>query len=343
MGFRQRQCAMAIAAVVLTGAWVSSASAATVSVDGDTVAYQAASGEANALTVRDDFGGTTFSDEGATIDPGAGCAALPSGAVTCAPGPTRLAISVGDGDDSVDADTNFLFEIRITGGSGDDTLHSGSASGRLHELDGGYGDDTLTTGVNLIGTQVLTGGPGDDSAWAQGGGFGELVGGSGDDSLRYTQRAPGQAPSRMDGGSGNDTYLWEGPDPFDADFPARAIAAGDGFDTLKADLGPFGSGVTVDIATCHHCVDRVIGSDLDDVLLGDSRTNILQGRGGNDTIDPRGGLDVVDGGDGDDTITLRDRLPDVATCGDGADSVTADGRLLDHLGKSCETVVRSKR
>jgi hypothetical protein len=147
----------------------------------------------------------------------------------------------------------------------------------------------------------------------------------------------------MDGGSDNDTYRWEGPDPFDDQFAGRAIAPGNGFDTLRADLGPFGTGITVDLATCHGCVDRVIGSDLDDVLLGDGRINVLVGRGGNDTIDPRGGLDVVDAGAGDDTITLRDGLPDVAICSDGADSVSADQRRLDHVGKSCETVLRSGR
>jgi hypothetical protein len=240
MGFRERQCTVAVAAVLLTGAWVSSASASTVAVDGDAVVYKAGDGEANDLTVRDDVGGSTFTDAGATIEPGAGCAALPSGAVACAPGPALLTVAVGDRADSVDADTNFFVEIRVTGGIGDDTLHSGSASGRLHEVDGGSGDDTIATAVNLIGTQVDDGGPGDDSVWAQGGGFGNLTGGSGDDSLRYTQRSPGQTPELMDGGSGTDLYWWEGPDPFDDQFPARALAAGDGFDTLKIDLGPFG-------------------------------------------------------------------------------------------------------
>jgi hypothetical protein len=231
MGFRERQCTVAVAAVLLTGAWVSSASASTVAVDGDAVVYKAGDGEANDLTVRDDVGGSTFTDAGATIEPGAGCAALPSGAVACAPGPALLTVAVGDRADSVDADTNFFVEIRVTGGIGDDTLHSGSASGRLHEVDGGSGDDTIATAVNLIGTQVDDGGPGDDSVWAQGGGFGNLTGGSGDDSLRYTQRSPGQTPELMDGGSGTDLYWWEGPDPFDDQFPARALAAGDGFDT----------------------------------------------------------------------------------------------------------------
>jgi hypothetical protein len=343
MRFKQQQCAVAIAAVALTGACVSSAPAATVAVAGDTVVYQADAGEANALTVRDDFGGTTVTDPGASIKPGAGCEAQASGAVTCATGPTLLAISVGDGDDSVDADTNFFDEVRIDGASGDDTLHSGSASGRRHVLDGGYGDDTLTTSVNLIGTQILSGGPGDDSAWMQAGGFGELSGGSGDDTLRYSQRAPDQTPSRMDGASGNDRYLWDGPDPFDAQFAARAIVPGTGFDTLKADLGPFGGGITVDLAACGGCVDRVIGSELNDVLLGDSRPNVLVGRGGNDVIDPRGGVDVVDAGAGDDTITTRDRTPDIVTCGDGVDSLSADGRFLDFAAKSCETVLRASR
>ena len=343
MGFKHRQCAAAIAAVALTAAWADSASAATVTEDGGAIAYQAADGEANALTVRDDGAAVIFSDAGAAIQPGAGCQTLSTGAVACAGGPALLTISVGDRNDTVDADTNILMEIRIDGGAGDDTLHSGSALGRLHELGGGDGDDTLTTSVNLIGTQILTGGRGDDSLWAQNGGFGRLIGNSGDDTLRYDQRAPNQAPSLMDGGSGNDTYRWEGPDPFDDQFAARALAPGNGLDTLRADLGPFGPGISVDLAECHGCVDRVIGSDLDDVLLGDSHSNVLEGRGGNDTIDPRGGIDLVDGGAGDDTITLRDRLPDLATCGAGADTVSADARPLDPLGKTCETVQRTAR
>jgi len=325
MGFKQRQCAVTIAAVALTGAWAGSASASTVAVTGAAVVYQAGSGDANALSVSDGLEGTTFSDAGASIQPGAGCATQPSGAVTCAPGPTLLAISVGDRDDTVNAETNLLDEVRIDGGSG------------------GSDDDTLSTSVNLLGTQVLTGGPGDDSAWAQAGGFGELSGGSGDDSLRYTERAPGQAPSRMDGGGGNDLYRWEGPDAFDPGFPASAIVPGTGFDTLQADLGPFGPGITVDLVACHGCVDRVIGSDLDDVLLGDGRPNVLVGRGGNDVIDPRGGPDLVSAGAGDDTITTRDRMPDLVTCGDGADSVVADSRLLDHIAVGCETVQRTTR
>ena len=343
MGFKQGRCAVAIAAVALTGAWAASASASTVAVKGGAVVYQAGDGEANALSVSDGPAGTTFTDTGASIQPGAGCAAQPSGAVACDPGPTLLAISVGDRADRVDAETNLLDEVRIDGGSGDDTLHSGSAAGELHVLAGGGNDDDLSTAVNLLGTQVMTGGSGDDSAWAQAGGFGELVGDSGDDTLRYTQRAPGQAPSRMEGGSGNDLIRWEGPDAFDAGFPARAIVPGRGFDTLKADLGPFGPGITVDLAACHGCVERVIGSDLDDVLLGDGQINVLVGRGGNDVIDPRGGPDAVDAGAGDDTVTARDRLPDLVTCGDGADSVSADSRLLDHIASSCETVLRAAR
>jgi len=346
MGFKQRQCAVAIAAATLTGAWVSSAPAATVAVDGATIAYRADFGETNALTLRDDGVQATFSDAGASIRPGAGCAAQPSGAVACdtgVPGSSVVQINLGDGDDTVDADTSAIQEVRIYGGSGADTLHSGSASGERHVLDGGGGDDALTTSVNLLGSQRLIGGAGDDTAWAQAGGAAELIGNTGNDTLHYTQRAPGQTPSRIDGGSGNDLYLWEGPDPFDAQFPARAIVPGGGFDTLKAVLGPFGSGVTVDLAACGGCVERVIGSDLDDILLGDRRLNVLVGRGGNDTIDPRGGPDLVDAGAGDDTITTRDGVLDVVSCGDGVDALRADGRFIDHVGNSCETVVRTAR
>jgi Ca2+-binding RTX toxin-like protein len=344
MTFKQRQCALAIAVAALTGAWVSSAPAATVAVDGDTIAYHADYGEENALTVRDDGVQATFSDAGASIRPGAGCAAQASGAVACdtgTPGSRVVDVDVRDRDDTVDADTSAVQAVRIAGGSGDDTLHSGSASGERHVLDGGSGDDSLTTSVNLLGAQVLIGGAGDDTAWAQAGGAAELIGNSGDDTLHYTQRAPGQTPSRMDGGSDNDLYLWEGPDPFDAQFPARAIVPGGGFDTLKADLGPFGGGITVDLAACGGCVERVIGSQLDDVLLGDSRPDVLVGRGGNDVIDPRGGPDLVDAGAGDDTINTRDGTLDLVTCGEGLDSLRADGRNLDHAGSSCETVLRA--
>jgi Ca2+-binding RTX toxin-like protein len=343
MSNRQRSCIAAMAAIGLTTACAASAQAATVAVSGATITYQAGAGEANALTVTGVAPSAQFSDTGATIAPGPGCQAQADGSVACTAGAgaPQLQILTGDRNDRVDAESNAFTLVHISGANGDDALRSRSSSGGQHVLDGGYGDDDLSTATNLGGDQTLNGGPGDDTAAIDEGGHGRLSGASGDDLLSYRALAPGVLPDSLDGGTGNDTYHYIG-DSGDFDGFAGRIVPGFGFDTLTVELSPFSStGIDVDLAACHGCVERVIGSPLADTLLGDGHLNVLLGRDGNDVIDPRGGPDLVSGGAGDDDITTRDHNFDAVSCGAGVDRLTADRPFFDRTDGTCETVLRS--
>jgi hemolysin type calcium-binding protein len=71
----------------------------------------------------------------------------------------------------------------------------------------------------------------------------------------------------------------------------------------------------------------VSGGDGDDVLIGGAA---------DDRLDGGTGADIAQGGGGDDTIVLRDRVTDDATCGTGWDTVRAE--VLDQLDFACERV-----
>lgn len=66
----------------------------------------------------------------------------------------------------------------------------------------------------------------------------------------------------------------------------------------------------------------IVGSDLDDNLLGTQCGELIDGRGGDDNIDAGGGRDTVIGGSGDDHI-VAGRGDDVVHGGDGNDIVFA--------------------
>jgi len=123
--------------------------------------------------------------------------------------------------------------------------------------------------------------------------------GDGDDAL--TVSAP--LPADLNGGEGNDTLT-----------VAAAIATldgGDGNDTLTAATGA-------------------------DVLSGGPGFDTLTAGEGDDRLDGGTGGDSADGGGGADSIVLRDRVTDSATCGAGRD--TARAEVLDQLDFACERV-----
>ena len=72
-------------------------------------------------------------------------------------------------------------------------------------------------------------------------------------------------------------------------------------------------------------IERVQGSQFDDVLIGNSDKNRLEGRNGDDLIDSFGGVDnSLEGGRGNDTIEARGDQ-DFAGGGDGNDLITFYG------------------
>jgi Ca2+-binding RTX toxin-like protein len=163
------------------------ASAATVSVNGTTLVYDAAPGEANAPQGTAGADDRVNLNDGVTLTPGPGCQQFgsPTGVFCDVPGMTALVFHLGDGTDRIGISGRSGAQLVVDGGPGDDDLNG-------DRVDGGSGNDTLR---GDSGVQSFNGGPGRDQLLGQGG-RDRLSGGSGDDSI--------QGQGRLSGGSGRD-------------------------------------------------------------------------------------------------------------------------------------------
>ena len=153
------------------------------------------------------------------------------------------------------------------------------------------------------GPDVIQGGPRDETINA-GGGEDVVCGGGGADLI--------------DGGTGRDELLGQdGSDRFKgADLGQDVVTGGIHADD-KADYRqlPAGVGVNETTGLVHMTgagvdggilgVERVLGTNFDDHLIGGTGNDTLFGRGGNDTIEGRGGADDLDGSIGTDTVTYQ--------------------------------------
>ncbi len=160
-------------------------------------------------------------------------------------------------------DTLVAIEDAITG-SGDDHI---TGTGHANWLRGGEGDDTIIGGA---GNDTIAGGGGADS----------LDGGAGIDTLSYAQSSQAvyitlSNPSGIPG----DMHLAVGGEATD-DHAA-------GFENVA---GGFGD-------------DRLVGSDIGNVLTGGAGNDTLDGLGGNDTLVGGAGADTLSGGAGNDTLS----------------------------------------
>ncbi|MET0362858.1 MAG: calcium-binding protein, partial [Sphingobium sp.] len=187
----------------------------------------------------------------------------------------------------------------LDGGNGDDVLIGGAGS---DTLTGGAGTDMAsyaTSGsgvtVSLLNTALNTG----DAAGDSFSGIEGLIGSSFNDSLYGDGSA-----NRLDGGIGDDTLVGGGG--------ADALVGGAGTDT--ADYSGSSVGVTVymdgrvgvggDAAgDTLSSIEVVVGSGLDDRLVGDTGANTLSGGAGNDILEGGAGADSLIGGSGSDTAT----------------------------------------
>ncbi len=149
-----------------------------------------------------------------------------------------------------------------------------SCNGLAATIVGTAGDDHLlgTDGADVIaaldGDDTISGLAGDDV----------ICGGTGDDVL---DGGPGD--DRLVGEGGVDTVIFlSAPAGVSASL-TTSTAIGDGADQL---LG----------------IEGLVGSQLDDVLVGDAGANTIIGVFGDDTLDGSGGDDVVVGHHGDDLI-----------------------------------------
>ena len=364
-----------IIAVAATLALPATASASSISYEGDTLVFRAAPGEANSVVVDGDDQQVTFTDDYAIAFPPDRCSqADPEYPVACETPARAVRIDLGDGADrgsfgfSIPADRSF----EIDGGPGPDLL-SGPRNGiGTATLDGGDGDDDLRSEESA---DTLLGGAGNDKLSA-GQGADVLHGGDGDDVLRDDD-GPTPASDLLDGGPGSDLL-----DAYRDGDPALAPPVDILLDGV-ADDGPPGSADNI-VAVERFDVGAVrtfAGDDADNTFYAPEkgRAVTLAGPGGNDTlvatdasgdsVDGGPGDDTLSGGFGDDTIVggpghdhvagdrearcnelhcdfmdgfgndtidVRDGEVDDVQCGPGTDTVRADP--VDRVADDCEHV-----
>ena len=188
----------------------------------------------------------------------------------------------------------------------------------------------------IIGTaqrDVVDGGAGDDRL-SGGAGNDDLKGSVGNDNL-----GGGDGLDRLDGGDGADRLLGGNDrDILIGGAGADYMDGGDDFDT--ADYSGSASGIVLDMQNAAAgtgdaagdtlvSIEKIIGSLMDDVILGDGNANRLIGRNGNDDLSGLGGEDwlkgkfgndTIDGGAGNDSIE-GNTGQDLLQGGDGNDTI----------------------
>jgi hypothetical protein len=145
---RLRALLAAGATVASLGLVPAAARAASVSEGGGTLAYAAAAGEANHVTIAP-WGLTlkvtetgTKAGKAIALTVGPGCWRLSPSSATCAKPAAGVTFDGADGNDYLDASL-LTTAVSASGGPGDDTLSTGSGA---DTLDGGTGNDVLSSG-----------------------------------------------------------------------------------------------------------------------------------------------------------------------------------------------------
>jgi hypothetical protein len=270
----------AVAGAVVV-AWAPVAEAATVAHDprvAPGVTYTAAAGELNRLWVGGAGALVRFSDpagiEAPDPDPPAVnlCNAAGSGAACPAAAP--VAVTLGDGDDTLTTGGGGP-AMTVAGGAGGDALlehvrsqatafdggdgldradYSGRAEAVSISLNDAADDGAAQEGDSISGVEDLTGGSGDD-AIAGDAGANALSGGPGADTI-----SGGDGNDRLIGGAGGDSLsAGPGADTISAvDGVADTIDCGGGADTVDADRGA--GGVTDAIVNCETVTGPVAGT-----------------------------------------------------------------------------------
>ena len=183
----------------------------------------------------------------------------------------------------------------IDGEEGDDVLLG----------DYGYYDPSLAdpfVQLGGMGNDTLLGGEGADKLYGEGGDD-VLEGGAGDDSV-------------LAGGSGNDTYRWDGDVSQGSDVVLEDAAPAGGIDTI--DLSRTTASVTLNLALGGTTtiggltltlpagnIENVSAGSGNDVLIGNDANNVLIGNGGDDQLTGGRGDDSLDGGSGNDTYLFN--------------------------------------
>ncbi|HYC46921.1 MAG TPA: hypothetical protein VED01_15705, partial [Burkholderiales bacterium] len=213
----------------------------------------------------------------------------------------------------------------LQGGPGVDMLVGGSGSDRLEgsagadALDGGAGLDYAAYHYAPAAVLVDLGAPASNTGDAAGDTFAAIeavIGSAHADTLlgngAANQLLGAGGGDALFGRGGNDVLLgMDGNDTLDG---------GAGADQLRGDAGSdyasyatAASGVTVNLGSwtqntgdaagdTYLSIESVLGSNLNDVLVGDNAANVLSALGGNDYLQGRNGADLLQGGDGSDRL-----------------------------------------
>jgi Ca2+-binding RTX toxin-like protein len=235
--------------------------------------------------------------------------------ITGTPG---LIVDGGDGDDVLSlaggSATGTGRQGSLLGQAGSDHLLGGVAGSTF---DGGIGTDE----VDYAGaTQLETANLATGAVTHQGGGIDTLAG------IENLTGSPGDdrivgngSDNVIDGGDGIDTIDFGAASAVDVDLRVGS-AVGDGTDSLTS-------------------IENVIGSPLDDHIVGGGGGNLLDGGPGNDKIDGAAGDDSLIGGEGSDTVSFQSAIEGVTV---SLKKGTAEGAGVDALD-AFENVVGSLR
>ncbi|MFD3559906.1 calcium-binding protein [Streptomyces sp. NPDC058686] len=268
--------------VLLAGTAGAATSSATAAIDGRAVAYTAAPGQTNQVTVTASKNGADITyviDDAVTISAGDGCT-YPSSTdrtkVSCTVTTVEsqdpyagLELTLGDGNDSVTydnrTDQTYNYASIDLGADKDTLTETGGVQG--NSVDGGTGDDKLSVGP----VTVVLGGDGNDTIDAADGTIAQ--GGIGDDTIHSTGE-----DSAVDGGAGHDV-IYGGAD-------RQSLSGGDGNDEIHGGGGN----------------DYLYGGKGDDVLYGDAGDDTIYGNSGNDKLYGGAGTDTLSGGPGTNVV-----------------------------------------
>jgi Ca2+-binding RTX toxin-like protein len=274
-----------------------SAFAGTVQLDGKTLVYTAAAGEANRVTITAGASSISVSEIGPSVTAGGGCSSTGPSSATCpATAITAISVSTGDGNDT--ARVNGSIPATFYDGPGNDTMTGGSAGDTFVSgtgadvLGGGAGVDVvdysartnaLTVTIDGVANdgeagegdnvktdvEMVTGGSGNDSLTGSGSNN-SLYGGPGADSL-----SGGSGNDLLDGGSGPDV-LNGGAGTDTADYSSRSAPVYLTIDGAAND-GEAGEGDNIGSD-----VENLTGGAGDDTLAGSNAANVLSGGPGRD-------------------------------------------------------------
>jgi Ca2+-binding RTX toxin-like protein len=215
------------------------------------------------------------------------------------------------GDDTVygEGGSDTIYGDYSSGyGSGNDSIYGGDGSDTIYGDGYGYGPAVFAT----TGNDTIYGDDGDDSIWGDAHGYG----GYGNDMI-----SGGLGTDRLDGQSGNDTYVFDDSGN-DRAAGTDTVVDVDGTDTL--DFSNFFAAVTVNLSlttaqtvgtgpleinaqiiqlSSGLAIENVIGSGEADTITGNGLGNKIYGNAGNDTIGGGTGNDSIWGDGGDDSMT----------------------------------------